>query len=71
MLLSRLGTFWTHAELDTPALHPAEPRELPGERSAETLATNGGTIAVAPQVAKALRARALELGVPVPAILED
>lgn len=43
---------------------------VPGERSAEAIATNDGTISVAPQVAKALRERAIELDVPVPPALE-
>ena len=43
---------------------------VPGERSAETAATNDGTIPVSLTAAKALRERALELGVPVPIVME-
>lgn len=42
---------------------------VPGERSAETIATNNGTIPVSPMVAKALAARAADLNVPLPAFL--
>ncbi|MGR3661708.1 MAG: Ldh family oxidoreductase [Paracoccaceae bacterium] len=42
---------------------------VPGERSAEAIATNTGTIPVAPPVAKALGERAKELGVPLPDFL--
>jgi len=42
----------------------------PGERSAEALATNPGTIDLAPSVARALAARARDLGVRVPSFLE-
>lgn len=39
---------------------------VPGERSAEAIATNSGTIPVSPMVAKALSERAAELNVPLP-----
>lgn len=42
---------------------------VPGERSAEAIKTNNGTIPVMPLVAKALRTRATELGVPIPMFL--
>lgn len=42
---------------------------VPGERSAEAIATNDGTIPVAPLVARALTAKAKELGVPLPSFL--
>lgn len=42
---------------------------VPGERSAEAIATNDGTIPVAPPVAKALGERAKELNVPLPDFL--
>lgn len=42
---------------------------VPGERSAEAIETNNGTIPVTPLVTKALRVRATELGIPIPAFL--
>ena len=42
---------------------------VPGERSAEAIATNDGTIPVSPVVAKVLAVRAAELGVPLPSFL--
>lgn len=42
---------------------------VPGERSAEAIATNNGTIPVTPLVIKALRARATELGIAIPSFL--
>ncbi|MBL4597334.1 MAG: Ldh family oxidoreductase [Rhizobiaceae bacterium] len=43
---------------------------VPGERSAEAIETNNGTIPVSLTAAKALRERAFKLSVPIPAILE-
>lgn len=43
----------------------------PGERSAEALAKNNGTVVLAPAVAQALRAKAQALGVTIPPALED
>lgn len=42
---------------------------VPGQRSAEAIATNNGTIPIAPPVAKALGKRAKELNIPLPNFL--